>query len=121
MKKFVELFGTSVVKAAPEYGQAGGFGANIDNQAAHQTRLKDLVKSWNDTHFYYSYFECPAGSVCSKVWKQLGTPEIFKGKSTSTNFLICGPESGLPLHAHQKTWQGLVTGRKAWFLIPPTG
>lgn len=35
------------------------------------------------------------------------------------NFLVGGPGSGLPFHRHSATWQTLVNGRKAWFLVPP--
>ena len=35
------------------------------------------------------------------------------------NFLVGGPGSGLPFHRHSATWQTLVNGRKAWYLVPP--
>ena len=35
------------------------------------------------------------------------------------NFLVGGPGSGLPFHRHSETWQTMVTGRKAWYIVPP--
>jgi len=118
LEKFLKHHGDEEIGAAPEYGQAGGFGANVPNRARKQVTVRKLSQEWNDTHFYHSRFQCEDGTFCSKVWKTLGTPGLFEGPTESTNFLLGGPESGLPLHNHGKTWQGLVTGRKMWLLMP---
>jgi len=53
------------------------------------------------------------------VYPILGTPKLFDGPTVSVNFLLGGLQSGLPLHSHSKTWQGLASGRKLWFFVPP--
>merc|ERR1712176_634938 len=118
LKKFLDAYGEEKVAGNPEYGQAGGFGANVPNRNVKTLSVRELSKEWNSTHRYHSRFDCGEGTFCSKVWKHLGTPKLFEGAYDSLNFLIGGPESGLPLHNHGKTWQGLVSGRKMWFLMP---
>lgn len=47
-------------------------------------------------------------------------PELFADRPVRTmNLLVGSSGSGLPFHHHQKTWQMLSFGRKAWFLVPP--
>ncbi|CAK0816106.1 unnamed protein product, partial [Prorocentrum cordatum] len=117
---FLASHGDHRVNALPEYAQAGGHLAYIGvavNGEVKLQRLRELASSWNDTHLYYNDFKC--SPLCQKVVKMFGTPGLFNVSSTkSTNFLIGGPESGLPFHKHTKTWQGLSVGRKAWYVVP---
>lgn len=120
LQAFLAAHGDHEVTALPEYAQAGGHLAyiGIDVVGEATARLKELAKDWNNTHLYYNDFRC--SSLCKKIVAMFGTPKLFQAPSTvSTNFLIGGPESGLPFHKHTKTWQGLSVGRKAWYVVPP--
>lgn len=119
LETFLEAHGDQQVTALPEYAQAGGhlayIGISVQGQA--QAPLRELAKDWNDTHLYYNDFRC--SPLCKQVVAMFGTPKLFDApKMVSTNFLIGGPESGLPFHKHSKTWQGLSVGRKAWYVVP---
>jgi len=36
-----------------------------------------------------------------------------------SRYFAAGRNSGLPFHAHGEFWNGLVWGRKRWFILPP--
>lgn len=67
----------------------------------------------------FSLFSCECHRP-QRFIQKVSIPAWFVADSrASTNFLIGGIGSGLPFHRHEKTFQMLVNGRKAWFLVPP--
>lgn len=119
LDNFLGKYGDDVLTFFPDYGQPGGFGAQFVNHNVKNQPLREAAKEWNNTHTYSSYFNCQESTLCQKIFPRLDTPQLFQGAASSINFLVGGPGSGLPLHEHGKTWQGLHAGRKAWYLIPP--
>jgi len=49
------------------------------------------------------------------------TPPQFEGYNTILQQFMLGPRgSGAPPHFHNSAWNGLVYGRKRWYLFPPS-
>mmetsp|Transcript_93291 Transcript_93291/g.273095 ORF Transcript_93291/g.273095 Transcript_93291/m.273095 type:complete len:456 (-) Transcript_93291:196-1563(-) len=119
MEAFLALHGEETVLARPEYAQSGSH-LKTDASGSVTASFRDLARIWNDTFVYFSDFMCSAGSLCDKASVQFGAPALFASKAfMSKNFLVGGPDSGLPFHKHGMTWQGLSMGRKAWYVMPP--
>lgn len=58
--------------------------------------------------------------MCKRIHSDMGRMIPFGNVGGHrVNFLVGGPGSGLPFHRHSATWQTLVNGRKAWFVVPP--
>lgn len=119
LPKFLEKFGDEKMDFKQEYGQAGAFGAHFPSFYQGQQKIRDAVEKWDNVPLNAATFGCE-DIMCQKLYSHLGTPWLFEAKEfDSTNFLIGGPNVGLPFHKHQKTWQGLLAGRKLWYLVPP--
>lgn len=122
MDRFLALFGNETVEALPGYAQAGGqyCAINVGCRVKIRATLSDLASQWTGAlaGFYVSQFGC--GPLCERVLPYLGVPELFADAQPRTMNLLVGPaRTGLPFHYHQRTWQALSFGRKAWFLVPP--
>ena len=120
----LEHFGEDVVDTQPGYAQAGGHLGNLwpESKVGWKGPLKDLSKVWDTSRrgWYHSEFNCHS-SICKKFVPEMG-PVVPFGNGLNAhriNFLVGGPGSGLPFHRHSETWQTVVTGRKAWFVVPP--
>lgn len=123
LESLLKDFGNESVTTQPGYAQAGGHFhyAAPHSRVGNVWRLRDLARAWNTTHIgqYYSEFNCKT-HFCQRFIRKVQIPEWFVADSrASTNFLVGGPGSGLPFHRHEQTFQMLVNGRKAWFLVPP--
>jgi len=121
METFLRRYGDVTVEALPEYATSGGALKNPASAGHVTASFRQLLESWNDTFVYFSDFKCKRDSLCHTVAEEFGIPELFGRAKTvrSRNFLVGGPDSGLPFHKHGMTWQSLSMGRKAWYLLPP--
>lgn len=119
VRRFFDRYGDAVVRARPEYAQAGGSLALFGDLSKVERRVKvrELVSSGTTTPLYYNDFDCE--EFCQIIKDSIDVPALFAGPVLSTNLLLGGHGTGLPFHKHQKTWQGLLFGRKAWFVVPP--
>jgi len=120
MEAFMRIHGNEKIVALPEYAQSGSHLKDPNALGRINASFKELQRGWDDTFLYFSDFACSEGSLCDKASKQFGSPPLFQSQSfRSKNFLVGGPDSGLPFHKHGMTWQGLAVGRKAWYVMPP--
>jgi len=117
---FLAKHGDTMVTALPEYATSGGALKHPFAAGKVTASFRQLTSFWNDSFVYFSDFKCYKDSLCSNVAEQFGKPELFLARTIrSRNFLVGGPDSGLPFHKHGMTWQGLAMGRKAWYILPP--
>jgi len=120
MEVFLARHGNERVVALPEYAQSGSHLKDPNAAGRINASFRELADIWNDTFVYFSDFKCLEGSLCWNSSQQFGAPAIFATRQfQSKNFLVGGPDSGLPFHKHGMTWQGLSMGRKAWYVLPP--
>jgi len=95
--------------------------------------LADLFNNFNDTTRTSPdllAFDISFARAIPELRQEFSVPHFFRSFSNdlacATNeswfFLsIGGSRRGLPFHVHGESWLGLTSGRKRWYLYPPSG
>ena len=121
VEAFLDAFGNETVEAKPGYAEAGGqyCAVGVACRVKRSLELRDLSRRWDGAMkgWYVSQFAC--GTLCERAVHLFGVPSLFEGLAVRTmNLLVGARGSGLPFHYHQKTWQALSFGRKAFVSTP---
>lgn len=124
---FMHDFSDEAVDTQPGYAQAGGHLNMIWplSRIGEKAPLRDIVSRWNSSlyGYYHSEFNCRS-HICQRFTHEVRPVHLqsfhaIRNPDARVNFLVGGVGSGLPFHRHAETWQTLLNGRKAWYLVPP--
>mmetsp|Transcript_12868 Transcript_12868/g.36622 ORF Transcript_12868/g.36622 Transcript_12868/m.36622 type:complete len:469 (-) Transcript_12868:72-1478(-) len=114
---FLKEFGSEELFALPEYAQRNGHLKNHQAMGAVNITISALPKS--KSYLYASDSRCYDGSLCHRLARSYQVPPLFSADHMRKHLHIGGPGTGMPFHKHGHMWQGLATGRKAWYILPP--